>query len=141
MLEERSDAEDLEVVYSRPSVDQDERFRPSIEVSRPRIDNFVRPDLAIGTNIEIDLSSGGSNEGDVDAWERAKILEKTLRQQIEEEAKVVRRIERGRTIELAPTDTLVFDLSQDWGTRIADEVPTLACHTHCMGRLHADQPA
>ena len=138
LLEERSDAEDLEVVYSRPSLDQDEGFRPSIEVSRPRIDNFVRPDLAIGTNIEIDLSSGGSNEGDFDAWERAKILEKTLRQQIEEEAKVVRSIERGRRIELAPTDTLVFDLSQDWGTRIADEVPTLACHTHCMGRL---QPA
>jgi len=121
LLEERSDAEDLEVVYSRPSLDQDEGFRPSIEVSRPRIDNLVQPDLAFGTSIEIDLSSGGSNEGEIDAWERAKILEKTLRQQIEEEAKVVRKIERGRTIELAPTDTLVFDLSQDWGTRIADE--------------------
>lgn len=117
-LEERSDVEEVEVVYS-----QDEHFRPSIEDDRfrPSIDNFYRPDLAIGTNIEIDLSSGRGNEGNIDAWERAKILEKTLRQQIEEEAKVVMSIKRGKRIELAPTDTLVFDLSQDWGTRIAED--------------------
>ena len=128
-LEERNDVDEVELVYS-----QDEHLRPSN-------DNFYQPDPAFGTNIEIDLSSGRANEGNIDAWERAKILEKTLRQQIEEEAKVVRSIERGKTIELAPTDTLVFDLSQDWGTRIA-EVPTdVACHTHCMGRLHVDQPA
>ena len=128
-LEERNDVDEVELVYS-----QDEHLRPSN-------DNFYQPDPAFGTNIEIDLSSGRANEGNIDAWERAKILEKTLRQQIEEEAKVVRSIKRGKTIELAPTDTLVFDLSQDWGTRIA-EVPTdVACHTHCMGRLHVDQPA
>ena len=138
-LEERNDVEEVEVVYS-----QDEHFRPSKSIEdesfTPSVDNFYRPDLATGTNIEIDLSSGRNNEGNIDAWERAKILEKTLRQQIEEEAKVVRSLKKGKTIELAPTDTLVFDLSQDWGTRIA-EVPTVACHTHCMGRLHVDQPA
>ena len=139
LLEERNDVEEVEVVYSQPSLTQDERFRPSIEDEhfRPSAGHFIRQDLGIGTNIEIDLSTGGGNEGEVDAWERAKILEKSLRQQIEKEEKVVK---KGKTIELAPTDTLVFDLSQDWGTRI-DEVPTVACHTHCMGRLHADQPA
>ena len=133
VLEERSDGNELEVVYSQSSLNQDGNFQQTV-------DTFIRPDMAIGTNIEIDLSSGGRNEGEIDAWERAKILERSLRQQIEEEAKLVKSIERGETIELAPADTLVFDLSQDWGSRIV-EVPAVACHTHCMGRLHADQPA
>ena len=133
-LQERSDVETAEVVYSRPSLEQDEYFRP-------RLDTFEESNRAIGTNIEIDLSSGGLSERDIDAWERAKILEKTLRQQMEEEAQVVKNLKQGSTIELAPTDTLVFDLSsQNWGVRL-DEVPVTACHTHNMGHLYADQPA
>ena len=134
VLEERSDGNELEVVYSQSSLNQDGNFQQ-------RVDTFIRPDMAIGTNIEIDLSSGGRNEGEIDAWERAKILERSLRQQIEEEAKLVKSFERGETIELAPTDTLVFDLSQDWGSQIVEVPAAVACHTHCMGRLHADQPA
>ena len=134
VLEERSDGNELEVVYSQSSLNQDGHFQQ-------RVDTFIRPDMAIGTNIEIDLSSGGRNEGEIDAWERAKILERSLRQQIEEEAKLVKSFERGETIELAPTDTLVFDLSQDWGSQIVEVPAAVACHTHCMGRLHADQPA
>ena len=57
------------------------------------------------------------------------------------EAEVVKNLKQGSTIELAPTDTLVFDLSsQNWGVRL-DEVPVTACHTHHMGHLYADQPA
>ena len=133
-LQERSDVETVEVVYSRPSLEQDDYFRP-------RLDTLEESNRAIGTNIEIDLSSGGLSERDIDAWERAKILEKTLRQQMEEEAQVVKNLKQGSTIELAPTDTLVFDLSsQNWGVRL-DEVPVTACHTHHMGHLYADQPA
>ena len=133
-LQERSDVETAEVVYSRPSLEQDDYFRP-------RLDTLEESNRAIGTNIEIDLSSGGLSERDIDAWERAKILEKTLRQQMEEEAQVVKNLKQGSTIELAPTDTLVFDLSsQNWGVRL-DEVPVTACHTHHMGHLYADQPA
>ena len=124
-----------EIVYQEPSPtdykreDKPSQFRPS------KIDNFISDDRVVGTSIEIDLSHGGG--AGQDAWEEAKILD-TLRTKMDKEAAAFKELRTGDTVELAPTDTLVFDLSQGWG-RLA-EVCSMSQHPAHHGRTRTQRP-